>query len=395
MKIIRWPFVSLMFALLLVGFFLIGQKSSTTIRHELENVGATALDTVVQVGDLDLSVFGSYIHADDIEVTDPIERSKALFRASTVDALADLAGFAAQHIVLRQLAVSNAYLRLALLPNGDLQFLTDTTVDMSTYEPSILRASRVLTWATDQVNPFKISSTLPGDGMSPPAHGDVFELALARGGPDLVIRNFSLSDGTVELTGGTLAESLMLHAVRGAARELSSKPREHSAPITFSVAAFFGRGTDAWLAGDGTVDLRGGRTNIAVRFAVSNIALRSILPIVKLYTHEIDGLNIVGGLVDAHGRIALNDGVIMPSTVALKLREFTASTSGDSKYPWLNNLTVNNATLNTVVPIDNTPPYAHFETAFNQGRMSTKMENVDIRLNLQDIKKDFLDGMLR
>ena len=390
-----------MLALLLVGFFLIGQKGNTAVRTELEDIADAALDTVVEVGHLDLNVYGSHVHVEDIEVTDPAERSKALFRAEDVDVVADLAGFAAEHVILRSLALSNAYLRVALLPNGELQFLTDTTVDMSAYEPSLVRAARVITWATDQVNPFHVSAALPGENdlprskREPAAHYQSRTLDMPRGGPDLVIQQLSVDNGTIEITTRELPEPLTLHTARGMATGISSKPREHTEPIAFSVAAFFGRGTEAWLAGDGTLDLRGGRTNVSVRFAVSNIALNPVLPLAKLYSQTLGDLAVAGGMVDARGQVTFKNGVIMPTSLALNVRGLTASAQGDEAHPWLNGLAFNNATLDTVVPIDNNPPYVHFDTAFAQRRMKTKMENVDIRINLQDVKDDFLDGMLR
>ena len=413
--------ICLILLVLLIGFFMIGYLSETTIRRDVEFYTSEAFNTLVRIGDMQMSVYPSTISASEIEVIDPENKSRAVFSAKSINLVADIARFLEQRVVLRELQLQDVYLRLLQTKNGRFDFLSDHAVAMAEYEPTLVRVGKVFSWTADQVNPMHIIPNTPP--VTPPplpqdARADQdeanrleqlpplinvktqelvrgFRLKLPRDYPDFLVKDLCFNNVAIELCPYRERRGLLLHDLSGRAVELSSRPTKHPKPITALVSGYAGPGSSAWITVSTRLDFFAGRTNINVDFVVSNIQLLAVLPLVKLYTPLVEMLNIQSGNLTAYGRIRFINGALEPSGLYCKLERFTGNVRNvPKKYEWLRMLTISNALVEMTVPLDNTPPYFHLETAFAKQKFRTEIHDFKFEFRAKDIGKDVLDGYI-
>ncbi|NLF38396.1 hypothetical protein GX586_03060 [bacterium] len=418
MKIIRWPVLTFALLALLTGFFAIGQFDRNVIRGDVESVATEALDAMVRVGGLDMSVYRTSIRLDDVSVVDPGNKLKDIFHASVVDIDADMARFFEKRIVLRSVALSNGYLRLNQTEKGRFDFLSDAAVGGAAGEPTLLRVSRILSWTADQVNPMNVlaRAPLPLPVPAPDSPDEVerytrqpplvkkeaeqvvrgFRLKLPRDYPDLLVNALSAEGVSIELVPYHRGASVLFHGLRGGATDLSSRPSKFPKPIVAWLTGYVGAGTDSPLIAATSVDLYGGRTNVTVEFSVTNVNLLAALPFIRGYTAYAAMLDIQSGVLTAHGKIEIRDGRPAPGSVYCRIDGFSGSFAALGKeFPWLQDMTVSDTTLEMVVPIDAKRPYFHLEQAFEKQQMRTSIKNFKLKINAKELGGDALDGMLK
>ncbi len=419
MRFIRWPIVSLLLLAILIGFFIIGHLSDTVIRQDLEYYSSEALDTIVQVGTLKLNVFHSVVRAEDVTVIDPGNKSRYAFRARRVDLRADVTRFFEKRVLLRDARIHNCYLRVHQTEKGEIDFLSDAAIEMAGYEPTIVKVRRILTWTADHVNPVKLVSTLrstaeparqqpsgledaPDEYEQTPLPVGVetqtvvrgFRLKLPRDYPDFVLKELSVANGALEIVPYNHTRGLLLHHVWGKCFGLSSLPTKHPKPITFAAKGFVGPKSNSWFNVSGRVDIFGGRTNVLVDFALSNINLMAVLPLVSPYTEYARMLNITSGRLTMRGRFQFEDGVIHPSTIYCRLDGFSGRASGVATgQKWLDSLSISDGFIEAAIPIDNTPPYFHLDTAFENENFRTTIRDFKMKFKPSDIGDDLFDGV--
>lgn len=404
MKIIRWPAVAILSLALLIGFFWMGHSGDEIVRRNLESFGSYELNTLFKVGAVDLSVYESYLRVENITVMDPGQRGRALFTARHVDLRADIASFFERRAGLHAAHVEQAAARVLQTRTGTFVLLSDTARTMLAHEPMAVRVRRIMSWATQQINPLAIAGivaprlgteiAMPAVATSHVARAPEFRLPAGARRPEFFLNLLTISNCTLELVPFGDAEPVPLHSVRGYCTGISSMPRTHDQPITFAAFGYIGAGEDAWVAAAGEVDFRGGATNITVDFAFSNVLLRSVLPFARVYTRFLDNLNVHAGTLSARGRVALRDMIVQPSVIDVRVDGLTARASGfANELAWLNMLAISNTSLAMQVPLDNTPPYVHMDTALKEQKVQTQIEQFELRINVRDLQHDFLKNM--
>jgi len=402
MKIIRWPAVAMLSLALLIGFFWMGHSGDEIVRRNLESFGSYELNTLFKVGAVDLSVYESYLRVDNITVMDPGQRGRALFTAQHVDLRADIASFFERRAGLQEAHVEQAAARILQTRNGRFVFLSDTARAMLAYEPMAVRVRRIMSWAAQQINPLAIAGVVApylGRDVAGPSTARVartpeFRLPPGMRRPEFFLNLLTISNCTLELVPHGGADPVPLHGLRGYCTGISSMPRAHDQPITFAAFGYLGAGTQAWIAAAGEVDFRAGVTNITIDFAFSNVLLRSALPFARVYTRFLDNLNVQAGTLSARGRVALRDMIVQPSIIDVRVNGLTARAAGFvNELAWLNMLAISNTSLAIQVPLDNTPPYVHMDTALKEQKVQTQIEQFELRINVRDLQQNFLRGI--
>ncbi len=402
MKLIRWPAVALLLLALLVGFFWIGQAGDDVVRRNLESFGSYELKTLFKVGAADVSVFQSYVRVDSIHVMDPGQRGRPLFTAEQIDLRADIGSFFERRAGLKDVHVEQAAARILQTRTGRFVLLSDTARAVLAYEPIGMRVNRIMSWAADQVNPLNIlgvvAPLLGGTALEAPtstvARTPEFRLPLGTPRPEFFLDLLTISNCTLELVPYGGEDGVPVHGLRGYCTGISSMPRNHDQPIAFAAFGYVGAGMDAWVAAAGELDFRGGITNITVDFAFSNIALRTALPFARAYTRFLDSLNVQSGTLSARGRVQLDNRIVQPTVLDLRVDGVTARAAGfENELAWLNMLAISNTTLAMQVPLDNRPPYVHVDTALKQQNLSTQIEKFEMRINVRDLQQNFLKDL--
>jgi len=413
MKFIRWPFVSIILLGILLSFFYIGYFADSTIREDLEYYSSEALGSIVRVGRLKLNVFHSVISGENIFVIDPGNKSKHAFRARQIDLRADVTKFFEQRIFLRDAVIKSGDLRLLQTKEGEFDFITDAAVTIADFEPVSVKIQKIMTWSADKINPIKAISTIGFSAESSLKKDDSlkkfdklplfidsetqtvvrgFQLKLPQDYPDLLIKKLQLKDCSIELVPPGENSGLVLHDIQGKGFELSSFPRKHPKPITIAAKGKIGEEKDSWFNISARVDLFAGKTNFLIDCAISNLNLLSVLPLVKTYTDYSDMIDIFSGNLTLRGRFRFENGVIHPSTFYCYFKNLSAKAKGEKTgQKWLNSVSFQNAVLEITVPVDNTPPYFHFEEAMEKQNFRTEIKNFKMKIKASDLKGDLFD----
>ncbi len=413
MKFIRWPFVSIILLGILLSFFYIGYFADSTIRKDLEYYSSEALSSIVKVGKLKLNVFHSVISGENIFVIDPGNKSKHAFRAKQIDLRADVTKFFEQRIFLRDAVIKSGDLRLLQTKEGEFDFITDAAVAIADYEPVTVKIQKIMTWSADKINPIKAISTIGLSAESSLKKDDSlkkfeklplfidsetqtvvrgFQLSLPQDYPDLLIKKLQLSDCSIELVPPGKNTGLVLHDIQGKGFELSSFPRKHPKPITVAAKGKIGKEKDSWFNISARVDLFAGKTNVLIDCAISNLNLLSVLPLVKTYTAYSDMIEIFSGNLTLRGRFKFENGVIHPSTLYCYFKNLSAKAKGEKTgQKWLNSVSFQDAILEITVPVNNTPPYFHFEEAMEKQNFRTEIKNFKMKIKASDLKGDLFD----
>jgi len=416
MKLIRWPALCLMLLCLLAGFFIVGQAGNTVVRTNLEAIASNEFGAQASVGSLDLSVFGSYIAAEDLALADPADAKRAVFAARHVGLYADLARFFERRALIKQAVVDDARIVLFQTQHGSLAFMSEQARLQLAHEPASVRLNRILTWTTDQINPMKAFPAMPAalipsggktalDTVPVLDHGAQqeavvrgFRLRLPRDYPDLLLKELSVNNALIELVPFSATTGLVLHAVSGSCTELSTNPQKNPEPVRFITRGFIGEGTSSWFAIAGTVDLFAGGTNLFIDFSLNNMPVSAALPFARTYTRILDMLAIQSGFLTARGHVQLVDGVVQPSTVKLRAEGFTANAHAltdatGRDLGWLRFLSVSNSMIEAVVPIDAKKPYFHVDEAIKKQDVKVELKNIEFKINLGKDGTKALDGL--
>ena len=408
MKFIRWPVVSFILFALLIGFFLTGYLSNTKIKNDFEYYSSDALNTIVKVGSLNLNIFHSYLRMENILVIDPESKSRFAFSAKSIDLKADVSKFFEKRIVLREAKIHNATLKLKQTKKGKFAFLSRKAYMMAEYEPTIVKINRILTWTADHLNPVKILSPINEKFIETATNNNFdiniktlknnsstqivvrgYKLKLPNDYPDFLAKIIAFANCNIDLYPFGKDKPVKLRSVSGKIFELSSRPRKHPKPVTFLANGFVGDGMHSWFNVAARTDAYGGKTNIIIDFAISNVFLPNLLPLVNAYTSYARIMNIQNGYLTARGRFQIKDGKIIPSSVYCRLDNFTAEALGETTgQKWLNSLSFQNSFLEAVIPINDKKPYFHFETAFEKENFRTKIHNFKLKLKPSDLKGD-------
>ncbi|GEM_PF-1243198 len=412
MKLIRWPALTLMLALLLVGFFAISQVDNTGVRQRFETIATRELDTVVRLGALDVSVFRSTLRGQNLQVTDPSQRGRNIFVAREFQCWADLARFFERRVLLKDVYASGVYVRVQQQRDGYFVFLNETALRLAQYEPVGLRIKNIMTWTSDNMNPLRTfaaqkeaedaarhdaPAAVARDAMSGPtqvvARG--FVLNLPRDYPDLLVRRLTLEDVTIEVVPFGALTSIVLHGISGVCENLSSRPGVLPEPITFHAQGLASLDQPAPFAATGLIDLFADQKTVQIDFALSNMALRTLLPIAEVYSPLFRLMNIESGALTARGRVELRNNVVVPTEVFMSVQQLTANFDAlKDLVPWLRALNFRDSSLTMQVPIDGRRPYMHFDEAIKKQQVSTEIHNFEMRINPRDANKNFLDGIL-
>jgi len=416
MNLIRWPALSLMLALLLVGFFAISQMDNNGVRQRFETIATRELDTVVRLGALDVSVFRSTLRGENLQVTDPGQRGRNMFVAREFQCWADLARFFERRVLLNDVYASGVYVRVQQQRNGHFVFLNETALRLANYEPVGLRIKNIMTWTSDNMNPLRtfaaqkeavdaarhdapasVARDALGGTTQVVARG--FVLRLPHDYPDLLVRHLTLEDVTIEIVPYGALTSIVLHGISGVCDNLSSRPGVLPEPITFRAQGFAGRDWAAPFAATGMVDLFAGQKNIQVDFALSNLALRTLLPIADVYSPLFRLIAIETGTLTARGQVVLRNNKVTPTEVFMSVQQLTANVNAlKDVVPWLQALTFRDSTLAMRVPLDDRSPYLHFDEAIKKQQVSTEIHNFELRVspgNANDTNNDFLNGIFK
>jgi len=413
MKFIRWPIVSLLLFALLIGFFMTGYLSNSKIKNDFEYYSSDALNTIVKVGKLDLNIYHSYLRMENIIIIDPGNKSRFAFSAKSIDLKADVSKFFEKRIVLREARIHNGALILRQTKKGRFAFLSKRAYQMSEYEPTIIKINKILTWTADHLNPIKIFS--PGNNQilneatNTNYNFDIktlknnsstqivvrgYELKLPNDYPDFLAKLISFANCNIDLYPFGRDKPLKLRNVSGKIFELSSRPQKHPKPVTFLANGFVGNNPHSWFNIAARTDVYSGRTNIVIDFAVSNVFLPDILSIANVYTSYARMLDIENGYFTARGHFEIKNGKIVPSSVYCRLDNFTAQAIGETTgQKWLNSLSISNAFLEAVIPVNDKKPYFHFETAFEQDNINTKIHNLKIKIKPSDLGGDMFNDI--
>jgi len=413
MKFIRWPVVSFILLGILLSFFYIGYFADSTIKEDLEYYSSQALNSIVRVGRLKLNVFHSVISGENIFVIDPGNKSKPAFRARQIDLRADVTRFFEQRILLREAVIKDGDLRLLQTKDGEFDFITDAAVTIADYEPVAVKIQKIMTWSADKINPIKAISTIGSAAESslkkdeslkkfeklPLFIGDKtqavvrgFQLKLPQDYPDLLIKKLLLADCSIELVPPGKKNGLILHDIQGRGFELSSFPRKHPKPITVAAMGKIGEEKDSWFNISARVDLFAGKTNVLIDCAISNLNLISVLPLVKIYTDYSDIIDISSGYLTLRGRFRFENGMIHPSTLYCYFKDLSAKAKGEKTgQKWLDSVSFQNAVLEITIPVNNTPPYFHFEEAMEKQNFRTEIKNFKMKIKASDLEGDLFD----
>jgi len=414
-KIIRWPIISLALLILLFGFFLIGYSGSSHLRSNLEAFATDTFDTPVNVEDLQLNIYHSHIGAENISVTDPDNRARYIFTAEKLDLQADLAAFFQKRIALNYVDITKSSVRLLQKEDGTFDFISETASARDGREPTKIKINKIVTWTADQVNPVEILSKLSPStpGSDPTQSGTLSErnndsrrssskntarnsgytLKIPKKYPDITVDDITVRRSKFSLYPWQSRIPLLLHDINGRCRNLSSRPAQMPNPLEFTVRSFLGTGTQSWTKVSGKVDMYNGRTNFAFRFEVTNLNIVAWLPFAQMYTEYATMLDITSGSLYISGMFAIKDGIVTPSSLYIHVKDFTARASGEGmNVEWLQKLSVSDAEFDLTVPIDNTEPYIHFDTAVKEQNFRVKkMRNIELRMNTDELKKEFLN----
>ena len=413
MKFIRWPFVSLILLGILFSFFYVGYFDDSTIKEDLEFYSSEALSSIVRVGKLKLNVFHSVISGENIFVIDPSNKSKPAFRAKQIDFRADVTKFFEQRIFLREVVVKEGGVRLLQTKDGKFDFISNAAVAIADYEPVVVKIQKIMTWSADKINPIKAISTISSTAESSlkkdkslkkfdelPLFVDSktqtvvrgFQLKLPKDYPDLLIKKLMLANCSIELVPAGKKTGIILHDVWGKGFEISSLPKKHPKPITIAAKGKIGDQNDAWFNVSARIDLFAGKTNVLVDCAISNINILSVLPLVKAYSNYTDIIDISSGKLTLRGRFKFENGVIHPSTLYCYFNNLSAKATGKKTgQKWLNSFSFQNAVLEISVPVDNNPPYFHFEEAMENQNFRTEIKNFRMKIKASDLKGDLFD----
>ncbi len=413
MKFIRWPFVSFILLGILFSFFYVGYFADSSIKEDFENYSSEALNSIVRVGKLKLNVFHSIISAEKIFVIDPGNKSKPAFRARQINLHADVTKFFEQRIFLRDVVVKSGALRLLQTKEGDFDFISDAAVAIADYDPVLVKIQKVMTWSADKINPIKAISSIDSSSESSlkkdkslkefdelPLFIDTetqtvvrgFKLKLPKDYPDLLIKKLLLINCFVELVPTGKKNGLILRDIQGRGFEISSLPKKHPKPITIAVKGKIGDEDDAWFNVSARIDLFAGKTNVLVDCVISNVNILSVLPLVKTYSDYTDVIDISSGKLTLRGRFKFENGVIHPSTFYCYFNNLSAKATGKKTgQAWLNSFSFQNAVLEITVPVDNNPPYFHFEEAMENQNFRTEIKNFRMKIKASDLKGDLFD----
>jgi len=412
MKLIRWPALTLMLALLLVGFFAISQVDNTNVRQRFETIATRELDTVVRLGMLDVSVFRSTLHGENLQVTDPGQRGRNIFVARDFQCWADLARFFERRVLLKDVYASGVYVRVQQQRNGHFVFLNEAALRLAHYEPVGLRIKNIMTWTSDNMNPLRTFAAqkeaddaarhdAPAEVARDTLRGTTqvvargFVLNLPRDYPDLLVRHLTLEDVTIEIMPYGALTSIVLHGISGVCDNLSSRPGVLPEPITFRAQGFASLDHPAPFAATGLIDLFAGQKTIQVDFALSNMALRTLLPIADVYSPLFRLIAIESGALTARGRVELRNNVVTPTEMFMSVQQLTANVDAlKDVLPGLQALNFHDSSLTMLVPIDGRRPYLHFDEAIKKQQVSTEIHNFELRINPHEANKNFLDGIL-
>jgi hypothetical protein len=415
MKLIRWPALTLMLAILLVGFFVISQVDDNGVRQRFETIATRELDTVVRLGALDVSVFRSTLRGENLQVTDPGQRGRNIFVAREFQCWADLARFFERRVLLDHVYVSGVYVRVQQLRNGHFAFLNEAALRLAQYAPVGLRVKNIMTWTADNMNPLRTfaaqkegeeaarrgTPATVREPVPPLAHGTTqivargFVLNLPRDYPDLVIRRLTLEDATIEVVPYGATTSIVLHGISGVCENLSSRPNILPEPISFRAHGYAGFTPPAPFAADGSVDLFAEQRNVQVEFALSNMALRTLLPIAEAYSPYFRLIDLAAGNLTTRGMVLMRNRAVVPTELTMQLDHVTANFEAlKDVMPWLRMLHFSDSSLTMQVPLDGRRPYLHFDEAFKQQKVSTEIRNLELQFNPRDANENFLDGLL-
>jgi len=414
MKFIRWPFVTLILFGILFSFFYVGYFDNSTIKEDLEFYSSEALNSIVRIGKLNLNVFHSVISGENIFVIDPGNKSKPVFKAKQINLRADVTKFLEQRIFLREVVVKNGDLRLLQTKNGSFDFISDDAVTIAEYEPVIVKIQKVITKTADKINPIKTISML-GDTAESSLKNDEslkkfeelplfhnskkkaivrgFQLKLPKDYPDLLVKRLLLANCSIELIPPGKKSGIVLNNIFGKAFELSSLPKKHPKPITIAAKGKIGKKDEnAWFNISARIDLYAGKTNILVDCAISNVNILSVLPLVKVYSDYTDIVDIASGNLTLRGRFNFENGIILPSTLYCYFYNLSAKAMGKKTgQKWLNSFSFQDANLEISVPVDNSPPFFHFEKAMEGQNFKTEIKNFRMKIKASDLKGDLFD----
>jgi len=185
---------------------------------------------------------------------------------------------------------------------------------------------------------------------------------------------------------------IVLHDVLGKGFEISSLPKKHPKPITIAAKGKIGEEKDAWFNLSARIDLFAGKTNVIVDCAISNVNILSVLPLIKTYSHYTDIIDISSGKLTLRGRFKFENGIIYPSTLYCYFNNLSAKATGKKTgQKWLNSFSFQNAVLEISVPVDNNPPYFHFEEAMENQNFRTEIKNFKMKIKASDLKGDLFD----
>ncbi len=416
MRLIRWPVVCLMLVVLLAGFFIIGQVDNGLVRGNFETVATRELDTLVRLSDIQVSVARSTIHGEDLQVTDPSERGRNVLAVKAFTCRASLPRFFERRIVLEQIWLSGAYVRVHQLRDGRFSFLSETAMRMLPYEPMALRLRNVLTWTADNVNPLRVFAAQQEAGQaarlpSPPrnslsnlpvmTHGTTqilargFVLSLPHDYPDLLIEQLTLCDSTIEIVPQQPGPSLILHGINGGCANLSSRPDIVPDPIVFMAEGFIGDGSTCSFHAAGSVDLFARHNTAQIGFAFTNFPITAMAPLAAAYTPYLQKLQVSSGLLSANGQISLHTNVLDASSVYMRVAGLTAQADAlKDDLPWLRSLNFRDTSLEMSVPIDSRRPYVHIDEALRKEQVRTEIHDFEMRFNPNEMGKGLLDGIL-
>jgi len=416
MKFIRWPIVSLLLFALLIGFFLTDYLSNSKIRNNFEYYSSETLDTIVKIGTLNLKIFRSYLRIEDILVIDPVNKSRFAFRAKSIDLRADVSKFFERRVVFREAKIHGSYIKLTQSKEGKFAFLSENAYLTSEHEPTVVKINKIFTWTADHLNPVKILSPIKEKLTKNQSTTNKnrnfkietlrnntttqlvvrgYKLKLPRDYPDFLVKTLSIANCNIDLYPHLAKSPVRFRNIFGKVFELSSRPAKHPKPVTLLAKGFIGDGSDSWFNVSARTDTYAGRTNIVIDFAVSNIFLQEVLPLVDTYVPYTRMLEITDGHLTARGRFQIREGKIIPTSVYCRLDNFTAQAAGElTGQNWLDSLYISNSFLEAVIPINDQKPYFHFETAFEKDNFRTTIHNFKLKFKPSDLDKDFLDGML-
>ena len=413
MKFIRWPFVSFILFGILISFFYVGYFADSNIKEDLEYYSSHALNSIVRVGKLKLNVFHSVISGENIFVIDPGNKSKHAFRARQINLRADVTKFFEQRIFLKEAVINGGDLRLIQTKDGDFDLISDAAVAIADYEPVIVKIQKIMTWSADKINPIKAISSFGSAAESSLKNNESlkkfeelpllidsetqtvvrgFQLKLPKDYPDLLVKKLLLANCSIELIPAGKKTGLVFHDIWGKGFELSSFPKKHPKPIAVAAKGKIGDDKDAWFNISARIDLFAGKTNVLIDCAVSNLNVLSVLPLIKVYTDYSDMIDISSGKLTLRGRFRFENGVIHPSILYCYFKNLSAKAKGEKTgQKWLNSLSFQNAVLEITVPINNSPPYFHFEEAMEKQNFRTEIKNFKMKIKASDIKGDLFD----